>query len=295
MKQNERLLVYAVTGFLALILVIAVLFGSDPANAANKKDNPSLGLNEMLKSGAVSDEAKKAEEAARKKAAEEKANAQPLIAKPVLASDLVERTFGKSRRDRFVRFVPVKSGDSFERLVKRWCGSVDNYLTEAQCLNEDVATLKIGSEVAVPWVDDEVLAAIIEAQAPKTLLQRGGLPTTGRAATGGNTAPGVPTANTSPVPSFLTPGSGLSGSSTNGSSSNGSSGNTGNATGLGVPASTAGTKPYKVKPGDSLWKIAAKRYGKRNADRMVKAIKELNPEVSDTLQINQVLNLPAGE
>ena len=28
MKQNERLLVYAVTGFLALILVVAVFFGA---------------------------------------------------------------------------------------------------------------------------------------------------------------------------------------------------------------------------------------------------------------------------
>ena len=31
MKQNERLLVYAVTAFLALILVIAVVFGDDGA------------------------------------------------------------------------------------------------------------------------------------------------------------------------------------------------------------------------------------------------------------------------
>jgi len=288
MKQNERLLVYAVTGFLALILVIAVLFGNDPANAANKKENPSLGLNEMLNPKGDADEAKKAEEAAKKKAEEDKANEQSLIAKPVLASDLVERTFGKSRRDRIVRFVPVKRGDSFERLVKRWCGSLD-YLEEAQCLNEDVTTLQIGSEVAVPWVDNEVLAAIIEAQAPKTLIQRGGSmpngnlpssnspnsnsPNNGRTLT---EAPGVPTANVSPGPTFLTPGASNTAKSD-------------------APSASKAASEYTVKSGDSLWKIAAKRYGKRNADRMVKAIKELNPEISNTLQINQVLNMPAGE
>ncbi|MBZ0153751.1 MAG: hypothetical protein K8J09_19665, partial [Planctomycetes bacterium] len=37
MKQSERLLVYLVTGFLAVILVIAVVFGSEPARGSTKK------------------------------------------------------------------------------------------------------------------------------------------------------------------------------------------------------------------------------------------------------------------
>ncbi len=284
MKQNERLLVYAVTGFLALILVIAVLFGNDPvdANAAKKQENMSKGLNEILQpKDDPATEAEKAKAAAAKADLENKSNEQPLIARPVLASATVERTLGSSRRDRFVRFVPVKRGDAFETLVRRWCGSSGPYLKEALCLNEEVTMLREGSEVAVPWVDDEVLAAIIEAQAPRTMINRGsGVPVTGpvtipagvpTASNGGNSNIGTPT--------FRMPGSAsatLAGSTAPAAS----------------PAAAA--VHYTVKPGDSLWKIAAKKYGKRHADRMIRAIKQINPGLSDSLQIDQKLKLPAA-
>ena len=49
MKQNERILVYLVTGFLAGILVVAVFFGSAPkANTERIGDNPVRGLGEIL-------------------------------------------------------------------------------------------------------------------------------------------------------------------------------------------------------------------------------------------------------
>lgn len=297
MKQNERLLVYAVTGFLALILVIAVLFGNDSvdANAAKKQENMSKGLSEILQpKDDPATEAEKAKAAAAKADLENKSNEQPLIARPVLASATVERTLGSSRRDRFVRFVPVKRGDAFETLVRRWCGSSGPYLKEALCLNEEVTMLREGTEVAVPWVDDEVLAAIIEAQAPRTMINRGsGVPTTGPV-TGPATRPvtipaGVPTAS-------------------NGGNSNGGNSNIGTPTfrmpgsasaslaGSTAPAASpaAAVVHYTVKPGDSLWKIAAKKYGKRHADRMIRAIKQINPGLSDSLQIDQKLKLPAA-
>ena len=297
MKQNERLLVYAVTGFLALILVIAVLFGNDPANAAKKQENLSKGLKDILqpKDVPATDAEKVAAAAAAKAKAdlENKADEHPLIAKPVLASAMVERTLGPSRRDRFVRFVPVKRGDAFSTIVSRWCGSTDPYLKEAMCLNEEVTMLRENTEVAVPWVDDEVLAAILEAQAPRTMINRSsGVPTTGSAA-----APaGVPSANnggnasSSRVgsPTFLMPGS---------ATANASGGPAAAAPAAAAPAAAApaaAAVDYTVKPGDSLWKIAAKKYGKRHADRMIRAIKQINPGLSDSLQIDQKLKLPAA-
>lgn len=293
MKQNERLLVYAVTGFLALILVIAVLFGNDSvdANAAKKQENMSKGLSEILQpKDDPATEAEKAKAAAAKADLENKSNEQPLIARPVLASATVERTLGSSRRDRFVRFVPVKRGDAFETLVRRWCGSSGPYLKEALCLNEEVTMLREGTEVAVPWVDDEVLAAIIESQAPRTMINRGsGVPTTGPATRPVTIPAGVPTAS-------------------NGGNSNGGNSNIGTPTfrmpgsasaslaGSTAPAASpaAAAVHYTVKPGDSLWKIAAKKYGKRHADRMIRAIKQINPGLSDSLQIDQKLKLPAA-
>ena len=184
MKQNERLLVYAVTGFLALILVIAVLFGSEPVDAAKKQEKLSQGLDDILRPNDVDAELAKA-----KAAADAQAKAllqqlgqggdpvggkigseQPLIAKTQTASTLIAMKLGESRRERFVRWVAVKPGDSFEKLVRRWCGSTQPYLNEAISLNEDTRTLIAGEQVMVPWVDDEVLAGIIEAEAPRTLV-----------------------------------------------------------------------------------------------------------------------------
>lgn len=296
MKQNERLLVYAVTGFLALILVIAVLFGNDPVAASEKQENTSKGLSELLqpnKSDAEIAKAK-AEVDARVKALAAQlsggsSSQQPLNAKPQRASDVVARAQGPSRRERFVRWVPVKSGDAFEKLVRRWCGDTQGYLEEALSLNEDTTTLKVGSEVMVPWVDDEVLAVIIEASAPLTLASNpsGSNRTLMRPSSGAIEA-GMPRPSVT-RPGFAMPGAGspTAGSPTAGSPSAGTPRASGTSTGSAAPVT------YKVKKGDSIWSVATKRYGKARAYKMVKAIQSLNPNLGVNLKIGQEFKVPA--
>jgi LysM repeat protein len=293
MKQNERLLVYAVTGFLALILVIAVLFGNDPVAVAKTQENTSNGLSDILQPNKLDAELAKA-----KADADAKAKAlslagqlnagdsheQPLNAKPYSASDVVVRVLGKSRRERMVRWVPVKRGDAFEKLVRRWCGDTQDNLEEALQLNEDTTTLNVGSEVMVPWVADEVLAAIIEAQgaSSRTLVSspvgsnRTLMSSSNEAVAAGMPGPSV-TRPGFKMPGFKVPGASNSKPATPSASSAGS----------------ADLVTYTVKKGDSIWRIATKRYGKAKAYKMVKAIQSLNPNLGEVLDIGQEFKIPA--
>ena len=298
MKQNERLLVYAVTSFLALILVIAVLFGNDPNVAAKAQENTSNGLSDILQASKSDAELAKAdaESKAKAKAAELSASAsaeQPLNAKPYNASDVVARVLGKSRRERIARWVTVKSNDSFPKLVKRWCPVVTggdqearDFHEEALQLNEDTVTLIAGRQVMVPWVDDEVLAEIIEAQAAPS---RSLASSTGRtlmdSAVGTSSQPVI--ADGWPRPSVT-----LSGSAVSAAGPKPSDFSSGAA---GAVEADAGVVTYKVKDGDSIWRIATKRYGKANAPKMVQAIESLNPDVPDLgdLRIGQKVKIPA--
>jgi LysM repeat protein len=308
MKQNERLLVYAVTGFLALILVIAVLFGNDPVDASETQEKTSSGsgLRDLLqpnKSDAESVKAKAEADAKSKALVEQLAGGnsgeQPLNAKVLSASDVVARAQGPSRRERFVRWVPVKSGDAFEKLVRRWCGDTQGYLPEALKLNEDTTTLKVGSEVMVPWVDDEELAVIIEASAPLTLASnpvgsnRNAANRTGSSRTSSNrtlmTPPSGVVEAGMPRPSVTRPGFAMPGAASlkpsNPSASVSSTG--------GLSNGSAAPVTYTVKKGDSIWSIATKRYGKAKAYKMVKAIKSLNPSLDENLKIGQEFKVPA--
>jgi phage tail protein X len=296
MKQNERLLVYAVTGFLALILVVAVVFSREPAK--NPAPGSAQGLDKLL--GQDDGQAAAPAAMAKEKAELERLERDgvtgmpkpsdvtpaPLAApapKPLIAADLVAQQIGVSRRDRNVRFVRAKQNDTLEGLVRRWCGARDPYLDETKSLNEELVVLRVGQEVAVPWVEDDVLLAAFEAARPKTLLPL-------EAVAGGESAPGARQPATADArPSFAQPGAEPATTSrTAGGAEAGPE--AGRPTAPRSPV--AGGMPYTVKKGDALWSIAAKNYGRKNADRMVGEIKAANPGLSDAVREGQKIVLP---
>jgi nucleoid-associated protein YgaU len=287
MKQNERLLVYAVTGFLALILVVAVLFSRDPGKEAQAGGTKQF--DELLQGGAAADKKDKAAVDGSRTglpAPGDVAPQQPLAAAPkAIAADLVATQLGPSRRDRTVRFVRVRPNDSLETIVKRWCGARDPWLAETKSLNEDLVTLRAGNEIAVPWVDDDVLLAALDAQKPRTLLAQdpGASPGPGAVPASAPASDGTPAP--SPTLSFAVPGGSNSSSRGSGDSGSGGSPATRGST------AAAGTT-YTVKPGEALWSIAARTYGKKNAERMVGEIKAANPGLGDGVRAGQKIVLP---
>jgi LysM repeat protein len=303
MKQNERLLVYAVSGFLGLILVVAVLFRP---SGDDKRAAQTPGLAQILNQEVAAKDADASKPAATLAAdgGVKAADAafpgvpsptdvapQPLAAaapKPMVAADLVAQQLGLSRRERNVRWVRAKPNDSLDSLVRRWCGARDPYLAETKSLNEELEVLRVGQEVAVPWVDDEVLLLAIEASKPKVLTADA--PSAGAPAAA--VAPGAAVVTNVPMPTLAPAGTVAPVSSNSNTNSNSNGG------AMGAPASgsatpTAGGTSYTVKPGDSLWRIAERTYGRKNADKMVAAIKQANPGLGDGVRDGQKIVLPA--
>jgi LysM repeat protein len=210
---------------------------------------------------------------------------QPLAAgapKPQLAAELVAQQLGVSRRDRNVRFVRVKQNDSLDLVVRRWCGARDPFLAEAKSLNEDLTVLHVGQEVAVPWVEDEDVLAAVDASKPKVLTAQDGTPAANDV---GRLADASASKDKEAV-SFAQPGK--HGSSDPKSSDPKSGDAKKPAT---SPAVAAGTS-YTVKDGDSLWKIAERTYGKKNATQMVEAMKRANQGLTDKVHVGQKITLP---
>ena len=184
MKQNERLLVYAVTGFLALILVVAVVFGDGPKAPITGEERGGASLSDILGPDARGTGEKVQEQqggpAEGPEAGDGSGSApgfegpvaakveQPLRAPAPSAASLVQQKLGSYRKDRNVRFVTAKRGDTFSHLAKRWCGKIDGVVQEIEYLNETTTLLREGQQVGVPWVDDEILLAILEAEAVPT-------------------------------------------------------------------------------------------------------------------------------
>lgn len=319
MKQNERFLVYAVTGFLALILVVAVVFTRDTSKGAGAAKLQGLGDilgNTSTGSPTGSPGGSPNGPATPNGGAQPVADGRtgvpgpaeavpqtPLVAnnnKPLLAADLVSQQLGPSRRDRNVRFVRAKNGDSLDQLVRRWCGSRDPYLDEAKSLNEDLVVLRVGQEVAVPWIEDDVLLAAFEAAKPRTLVPHDSL-TSGAspksdlasalgspAASGASGNRGTPAPATTPT--FELPGAGARDSGAKDAVVKDG------ADGAKKPAVAVGSSTYTVKSGDALWKIAARTYGNKNADAMLPQIKAANPGLdAERLKPGQKLVLPAAK
>jgi hypothetical protein len=274
-------------------LVIAVLFGGDQINPAKQQENSAKGLSDLLdpkepEAAPTSQDDASVEAMAKQLEASKELIQQPLIAKPQRDREIVERANGPSRTDHMVRWVTVKTGDGYERLVRRWCGEegFDDYVAEAKSLNEDKPTLIAGIKIMVPLVSDEKLVKLIEDRAPRAVHVIDSSRTLGSGQGSSSTAGWpAPSATVLDMPG----------------------GNRPSSTASGVVAAGSGRKPsvgraaavspvgqiYKVKPKDNLWTIAAKIYGKGYADQMVLEMKELNPGLTDRIQIGQKIKLPA--
>jgi LysM repeat protein len=299
MKQNERLLVYAVTGFLALILVIAVVFGNDPGRDGGK-GKAAKGLDEILGDAVAEKSADKAGDkpeggaggAGSRTGIEPPARpvGESLVAKPLPAAELLAQKLGPSERDPhapFVRWVYAKSGDSLALLVRRWCGEGAGLLDEAMKLNEGLVIVRPGQRIGVPYVDDGELLAMVEAREPKLspvaaaaqpVVPAVGAPTNGPA----NAATNGP-AGLAPAPDFRLPGTA--------SAADRGVANASFVPGNRQPAPAAG-KTYTVVAGDSLWRIAERNYGAGTADQKIREIKQANPGLTDTIKVGQVIRLP---
>lgn len=278
MKQNEKILVYAVTGFLAVILGVAILFSKDstrslPDVRTDVGEAPSLEA--LLDRKAA--EQPKAEPVVEQPKAE--AASQPLVANvqlaPPTAAAIVTEKLGLSRMENGYRIVRANRGDTLGDLVRKWCGSLDQ-LPDAQGLNETLQTLRVGQDVVLPWVDDEVILAAYDKR----------------------TAASAPTPELAIVPSTTPSASGVAAAEA--SASKGAAATDGvpapaPVTNGGTPAAT-GARTYKIVAKDSLWKIAEREVGKGKAYAYVEKILDANPNLdAERLREGQTITLPAKD
>lgn len=283
MKQNEKVLVYAVTGFLLVILGIAILFGKDgprgPMTPTPQKQataqNESKGIGDLFaelgKQAADADAEHgmgRPDDASLTglKAPDESPLAAP---PPPTPAEEVQLKLGDYRRDRDYRLVKAMPGDSLSALAQRWCGSAA-MVEQVRSLNEGLQTLIAGQEVVMPWVEDtELLAALRERQAAAVAR-----PTVGN----GPAANGALSHGTSTTPAGDVP-------APKGSDAD---------TSAGSPA--VASRLYKLQSGDKLWNIAVKAVGMKAAPAYLEQVKKLNPGIADinNIRAGQELRLPAN-
>lgn len=312
MKQNEKVLVYSVTGFLVVILAVAIVFGKEPpqrlpegqvpmvdaGNAASLEDVIRRRAGEINAVPAADDKRTDPEAApatGTKGAAEpalpgpapapavggsREGDVVPAIANQPLAANVqltppspaaqVTRLLGISRREHDCRVVRARPGDSLGSLVQKWCGSTAEYLDQARALNEELTVLHVGNDVWLPWVDDEVLLRGLEATKVAAGPDVGaGAPTTGGTnGTNGDSGAQPPVTSspnplTPPVASNVTP-----------------------------PAPAAARK-YRMKAGESLWRIGEREVGRNKIAAFLQEVRALNPGVDlDRLREGQEISLP---
>lgn len=306
MKQNEKLLVYAVTGFLVVILMLAVVLGSgrDGIRQGDSKGETAkaLSIDELLDRKLVTpvasnEPAKPAGEVAPVPVATDAPlSAGPVVLQPPTTASLVTEKLGLNRKENGFRVVRVQAKDTFGTIVQKWCGKTDGYMEMAQGLNEDLDTtrMRVGTEVTLPWVEDEVILAAYEARNPKPVMPAAVVPSAVPGASGDAAMAATKLAPTNPsvLPSsgataglptlpkpVLTPPAPAT---------------TGAVVPVAVPVAQAGgARKYTIKAGDSYWKIAEREVGKKNAKQFVDQLEALNPDVeSDRLREGMKITLP---
>jgi phage tail protein X len=269
MKRSESVLVYAVTAVLAVILVVAVVFGNEAEVRADADDvavGQDLGarLDDFVGGGPTA-QGKSAEGGDRPDGRLVGETADPPAPGPdgptvVDGPAQYPGTAGPLRRDAslvplaellgefelerqfdgsYYRLYRVVRGDTFSALVERWTGGLEN-LGLVRALNEEIDpdALKEGQLLRFPLVDDaELRAAHAARQAPRSDRR----------------APFVAPA---PAP---------------------------------APGRAAGTAvlgaDYEIQRGESLWSIAEKQVGVRQAEAYVRAILAANPRIQDASRV----------
>jgi len=336
MKQNERLLVYAVAGFLALILVVAVVFGDAPRPVTGAQPVSGSSLGDILGGASARSEAPAGTGAsAAVEGAPEVGSAapdgpssglsgpvavkveQPLRVQAPTPQALVTQKIGPYRRDRTVRFVVAQPGDGFANLAQRWCGKVDGFVDEVQCLNETTSVLREGREYAVPWVDDEVLLALLEAEQVPTLVSPSAPGGGGLAAVLRDPASGASATSTGVDGSMRSGGTVSRSGTVRGDGiprpANGVGYTTplierrdvesGGARPESVPAADAVGAPaapsapafatHKVKSGDMLWPILARKFGNGKVPKALELVEQMNPGIDvDRPDVGATIKLP---
>lgn len=268
MKQNEKILVYAVTGFLAVILGVAILFGKD---STRRLPDVRTDVGEATSLEALLD--RRAAEAKTENPVATDAPApvvdpatQPLVANVQIAppthAALVTEKLGLSRQENGYRIVRAARGDTLGDLVRKWCGSLD-MLEDAQGLNETLQMLQVGQDVVLPWVEDDVILAAYDKR----------------------TAPLTPPVAAVPA---ATPATGVAEAS--------ASRNAAVPASAPVETNAAAPRTYKIVAKDSLWKIAEREVGKGKAYAYVEKILDANPNLdAERLREGQTIKLPAKD
>jgi phage tail protein X len=320
MKQNEKILVYAVTGFLVVILMLAVLLGTGDGKrgagaggsggSSSGKDVAALSLEDLLGNsvggnpvggntvGNAAGE-RKGTGAGHGDADQTAANGDPAAAqaagdKPLLtnvqllpptAASMVTEKLGLSRRDRDYRIVRVQPKDTLSTLVQKWCGKTDGYLEMAQGLNEELGTLHTGQEINLPWIDDEVLLAAINARTGKPVGAADAVPATAGGAGDAHVA-------------ALDADAGKDADSDKHAGKKDAGKKDTGAADKKVPEAkpASGTRKITLKAGDTLWKIAEREVGRKAAGKFISQVRELNPGIDpDHLREGLEIRLPPNE
>ncbi len=276
MKRSESILVWAVTAIVGIIVLVAVVFGRE-GNDAKAGGNGKQGVQELLAggdSGAFTD----AKTDSKIESGDPKTQPQPggdpknggdpapgagvtpdpnaaLRARtPEVRTLLGEfRLEGQPDGSKY-RVVVARFGDSFGEMVQKWTGSTAT-ADEVRALNEglDPSRLRSGEEVWFPWVDDQILVDAWQARHDRGL---------------------DPVRNASVDPSRRPSGE-------LGALANPAPANPKPAT----PGDAAQGDWRTVRPGETLWKLAADAVGQRRAQAYIDEILRLNPAIQDAGQI----------